>query len=521
MKKKYRLKRKVKITSVILVTLIFAVYLFAGGFNTLKSAYNSMINYLAAGDTPTIAKNIEDKHDGTYQLSLSVKGEAEKKVPKTNIIVIVDRSGSMDSQSGTGAYVPTTSTGNGLYGLVDGQYVPLERRGTSGNRTFWYNGVQYTGQRYQYDGTATRLQATQAAVNGLAGSLLGYNGKDGNPNDTVEMALVSFATNAQTNVANTTSASTFVSAVNNLDADGGTNWEAALQQANGINFGDDDPTYVIFFSDGSPTFHSTNGGYNNWNQTYRVYGSGQEQEPNMERSYTQAVDDATTLANKVGANNFYTIFAYGTRVGAGYMANLTTAAGAPAGNNYSASNTAELQDAFDEILENIEMAGIGEAVIDDGTTGEVKISSTDEHGLLRVDESSYKYTISFPINSDGKVQLNGKEATVSGNKITWGDGKELVGEVQGNNFIYTWTEENDLYDFVPEATNTNGKVEWDLSECGVLVNEATYTVYFDVYPSQETYDMIAKIKNGKTTDERKALYDALDENVKKYLASKE
>ena len=467
-KKKGILKSKKKLTGVIVTSLLVLVA--ALGFlmpNNFKSILNSARNVFAAGDEPVINKARTNNGDGTYKLSLSVKGDSEKIVPKANVIVIVDRSGSMDTQSGTGAYVPTTSTGTGLYGFVDGNYVPLERRGTSGNRTFWYNGVQYTGQRYQYDSTATRMQATQAAVNGLASSLLAHNGGD-NPDDTIEMALVSFATNAQTNVANTTSVSTFTTAVNGLDADGGTNWEAALQQANGINFGDDDPTYVIFFSDGSPTFHSTNGGYNNWNNTYRVYGSGQEQEPNMERSYTQAVDDAAALANKFGKENFYTIFAYGTNVGAGYMSDLTAAAGAPAGNNYSASNTAELQDAFDEILENIELAGIGDAVINDGTTNQVS-TSTGVVELLEVDENSYKY------------YKNGEE----------------------------WTDpEND--DEIA-AHLVDGVVKWDLSKLGVLENDVTYEVTFDVYPSQTTYDYIADLENGVIE------YSDLPAEVQKYL----
>ena len=224
------------------------------------------------GDIPAHNKRIKDNEDGTYTLSLDVTGDSVKNPQKINVIVIVDRSGSMDDGAGTGTYVATNSTGNGLYGLIDGEYVPLERRGTQGNRTFWYNGVQYTGQRYRYDSSATRLEATKSAINGLASSLLSYNGKDGNPADTVQMALVSFATTAQTNVSGTTEVGTYATAVNGLDADGGTNWEAALKEANTVSFGDNDPTFVIFFSDGSPTFY---GGSN-------VHGSGYEEEPNMD-----------------------------------------------------------------------------------------------------------------------------------------------------------------------------------------------------------------------------------------------
>ena len=428
-------------------------------------------NLLAANDVPEHKKVRTANTDKTYTLSLDVKGDAEKKPQNVNIIVIVDRSGSMSTQSGTGNYVPSNENGTNMYGLVDGKYVPLERRGTSGNRTFWYNGVQYTGQRYQYDATATRMQATRAVVNGLADALLSYNGKDGNADDTVEMALVSFATNAQTNVAKTTDKSTFETAVNGLSANGGTNWEAALQQANSISFGDTDPTYVIFFSDGSPTFHASNGGYGNWNNTYNVYGSGHEEEPNMERSYTQAVDDATTLATKVGKANFYTIFAYGTNTGSTYMKDLTTAAGAPATNNYSATSTAELQDAFDQILENIEMAGIGNVEIVDGTTNKVVRSDNTVANLLTVDESSFRY------------YKNGED----------------------------WVIGDDTPELKAKLDPETGEVVWDLSSLGVLENDVTYTVKFEVYPSQETYDLIADLKNGTVK------YNDLDENVKKYL----
>ena len=277
------------------------------------------VAFAAAGDVPDHAKVLKVNDDGTFTIALNVTGDSEKQIQKVNVIVIVDRSGSMGTDAGTGevTYTPTNANGTNLYGLVDGEYVQLTRQGNGfSGYTYWYNGTQYTGQRYtRQQANQSRLAATQEAVNNLAETLLGYNGKDDNPADTVQMALVSFATNATTNVTSTTSYSTFSSAVNQLNANGGTNWEAALQEADGVSFGDSDPTFVIFFSDGSPTFHATNGGYNNYNQQYGVYGSGQEQEPNMERSYTQATDDAASIASKVGVKNFYTIFAYGTTVG--------------------------------------------------------------------------------------------------------------------------------------------------------------------------------------------------------------
>ena len=427
-------------------------------------------NYKAAGDVPEHTKGLIPNGDGTYQLSLDVKGEAEKKTPKVNVIVIVDRSGSMGDKVVTGVrYDATNSTDDGLYGLVDGEYVLLTREWSYSGREwrFYYNGNRYTGQRYrrvEETSDDTRMDATKEAVNSLASTLLAYNGKDGNPSDTVEMALVTFATTAQTTLGETTSSTTFTNAVNNISvATGnaaGTNWEAALKQANTISFGsdDNDPTFVIFFSDGAPTFYDRNNGGTN--------GTGHEEEPNMANSYNAATDDAKTLATKVGTNNFYTIFAFGKDYGATYMTNLTTAAGAPNGNNYSASDTTALQNAFNDILTKIEMAGIANATINDGTTHNVKTTSGQIANLLEVDEDSFKYYK---------------------NNVEWAD--------------------------APKATfnKTTGEVEWDLSSLGVLENGVTYKVTFDVYPSQYTYDIVSEMKNGDLA------WLSLDANIRQYL----
>ena len=441
--------------------------------------------FAAAGDVPSHDKVLKLNDDGTFTLALNVTGDAEKQIQKVNVIVIVDRSGSMNEQSGTGAYVASNTNGATMYGYIDGEYRLLERSGGGFGQpvTYSYEGTVYTGQRYIYDNTATRLQATQAAVNGLANTLLSYNGKDDNPDDTVEMALVSFSTNATTNVSKTSDATTFTNAVNGLTQGGGTNWEAALQEANDVDFGDSDPTYVIFFSDGAPTFHASNGGYNNWNNQYGVYGTGQEQEPNMERSYTQATDDAAALATKVGTDRFYTIFAYGTNVGAGYMTDLTEAAGAPAANNYSASNTVELEEAFAAILEAIEMAGIGAVSMDDGTTSNVTLQADPDSSanLLTIDESSYKYY------------------------RAGGDYSDIADyDPENGEYGAEWAD-------APEAKLQNGSVKWDLSSEGVLENGVTYTVTFDCWPSQTTLDIVADIKNDPDS------YDKLDANIKKYI----
>ncbi|MBQ6489167.1 MAG: Cna B-type domain-containing protein, partial [Solobacterium sp.] len=374
----------------------------------------------AAGDTPPHTKSIHDNEDGTWTLSLDVVGESEKKPNNVNVIVIVDTSGSMDTR--TGGY-----------------------------------------------GSATRMEAAQSAVNSLADKLFAYNTTSA-PN-TVQMALVSFSTKA-TAGSPTNSVATFKSSINNLDADGGTNWEDALVKAKNVSFGDDDPTFVIFVSDGNPTFRNTRGNYNPMDNYYYnsegVYGNGSDSQTvggitaatTISRCYDHAKDDAASLASAVGTSNFYTIGAYGN---VDRMQSLTTDAGAPSSNYYSAANTTALQNALSEILAKIEMSGIGNAEITDGTTNQVTTSS-GKIELLEVDTTSYKY------------YKAGQE---------WAD--------------------------APEATFENGAVNWDLSDEGVLENGVRYTVTFDVYPSQYTYDTIAKLKNGDLT------YTNLDPELKKYI----
>ena len=51
---------------------------------------------------------------------------------------------------------------------------------------------------------------------------------------------------------------------------------------------------------------------------------------------------------------------------------------------------------------------------------------------------------------------------------------------------------------------------WDLGD-DLLENGVTYTVTFDVWPSQDTLDLIADIKNDPS------VYDDLDDTLKQYL----
>ena len=387
--------------------------------NPIAKAPNAEVNadpVRSAGSIPPHTKNITDNQDGTYTISLDIVGESEKKPNNINVIVIFDRSGSMTTQ---------------------------------------------------------RMNAAKTAVNNLANSLFAYNTSSA-PN-TVQMALVDFSTTASSHNPVNTYAD-FSRAVNNLNANGGTNWEDALQEAANVDFGDNDQTFVVFVSDGNPTFRNTAGNtritdnrwYNYDNIFYDsdgVYGLGSDNPSNynyspqsMQKCYDHAVDDAQALANKVTPANFFTIGAFGN---VDRMEDLTNDAGSDSSKNYySAADTAALNQAISDILAKIEMAGFADVEIDDGTTNQVTTSSGDVAELLEL-VPNFKY-----------YRSGGDYGTLD----PWAD--------------------------APEAKIENGEVVWDLSSVGVLENGVRYTVTFDCYPSQTTYDYIAQLKNGdiKYTD---------------------
>ena len=436
--------------------------------------------YAAAGNVPDHSKTLIKNDDGTYTIALSVTGDAEKVTQpvKTNVIVILDTSGSMDEGTGNTevTYTPSDQNDRNMYGTNDGgqTYFRIYRRGwwpdyyytTTPDGQTRYNGTRYLRQ----EANQTRLEAAQSAINNLAGTLLSKNGQDGNPDDLIQMALVTFANGSNTARTPTTSQTQFETAVNNTNANGGTNWEAGLRTANNIDFGDDDQTFVIFVSDGNPTFYIND-------STGNRGGTGYETEDNINTSYNQAVPAAVALANKVTPNNFFTIGAYGN---VDRMESLTTAAGAPGENYFSAENTAALQEALAAILEKIEMAGIAEVDISDGTTDQVSVGSSTAN-LLNVDTSSFKY-----YRAGGTADAGGEKYDSS----------------QNNGLGEEWAD-------APDATYENSTVDWDLSTVGVLENGVTYTVTFDCWPSQDTLDYLADIENG--------LYDTLPEAAKKYI----
>ena len=450
-----------------------------------------MTAYADAGDEPDHSKVVTADKDGGYTIALDVTGDSEKAVTKVNVVVVLDSSGSMTTNTGNTevTYNPTNQNRvNNVYGLVDGEYVELHVE-VSGN---WFSGftftyyypwtgsastsTEYTGQRYtRQTSNQSRMEAASDAVNDLAEALLSNNGGD-NPDDTVEMVLVDFDTHASQKTVRT-DATRFATDVASADPEGGTNWEAALTTAKSALNQDGEKTYIIFVSDGNPTFRDSqfNDSWNDYRNQDRVYGDGQENTTHSDgtTNVSRCYDAAKAVTDTITSDDDYVLYTIGIYGNVDRMEGL-------GGTYYSAEDTAALQEALNKIWEDIILSGIGAVEINDGTT--TSLSSGDyDLSLITVDESSYKY-----YRSGGAYSTAGAY------------GEEWVADEDGENGP-------------PPAEFKDDAVNWDLSSVGVLEDGVTYAVTFKVWPSQQALDLVADIKNDPS------VYDDIPEDLQKYI----
>ncbi|MGI6744010.1 MAG: DUF5979 domain-containing protein [Eubacteriales bacterium] len=420
---------------------------------------------------PAVSKTLTPNSDGTYTLSLSVTGAASSvsESSKADVIVVLDTSGSMNDEVVTYQEYPT-----GRYGLVNGNYVGLYyyqgryRELTNDNYTgtvyyrtgSWpsYDYTEYNGTRYIRQ-TSTRLNIAKTTINSLAEQLLDYNTAD-DP-DKVNLSLVTFANLAVTRVTGTDDIDTFRNAVNNLTASGGTNWEDALHDANAIATREGADVYIIFVSDGNPTFRNTQGGDDGTSEDDRhgtspnfYYGSGNSD--NNGKNYQWALVEATAIVN--AGKELFCIGVFGNVTN---MENLAVQSGAGIENYYSADDYDAITEAFSNIISQITNAfGYKDIAFNDSITG---MTST----FVEADPTTFTYT-----RSGGD----------------YGAGTPWIG--------------------APSAVYNEGQVTWNLGDMQ-LENGVTYTVSFKVWPSQDAYDLVADLNNGlenydDLTEEQKA-----------------
>ena len=359
-------------------------------------------------DAPVHHKSATLNDDGTIDIKLDVTGNSvqHSETSKADVIVVMDLSASMDKTVGYGWFPPS------------------------------------------------RLDIAKSAVKSLAQQLLANN-TDANP-DAVQLSLVTFGGYASKNIDKTTSLNTFETVVDNLSAydgsaqnpnkaRGGTNWQNALSVANSISPRSGASTYIIFVSDGNPTFRDTRGSGDSRRDSeyqavdidgHRIYGSGNSDNNGLNYSY------AAGVASTINSNK-KTLFSVGTFGDASKMRDLATAAG-QSDNYYREDDRDALNEAFNDIVKTI-----------------------------NTDVSYKNVSVSDTLNSDAvEFSLPDGSATTTP--------------------TFTYTKGGQNWDNAPKATVAGGKIDWDLSSVEKLETGVTYSVSFKVRLKQEAYDAAAK-----------------------------
>ena len=351
--------------------------------------------------TLTPNKNANGTEDGTYTLTLTVKGKTESQgsTSKANVLVVLDTSGSMGYSSGKGG---------------------------------------------------TRLRVAKNAVNKLAEELLANNKT---VSDTIELGLITFSTNVNHTYGKTTSLSTFSGHVNAMSADGGTNWEAALLAANQYDFEDDDPVHIIFVSDGAPTYRKNANGYTK-DKEGSVYGEGDADTYGMNLNAAQMAAEAITNANK----QLYTIYAFGNGDGGeAKMKSLFVNEDEREANSFDASGEDALNEAFAKIISKINKdLSYANVTITDGMTNltaSVEISGGVKDYVYEIEKADG--TIISNDNVPDEIKTAGYDDTSK--SVVWNIGGENAnyklegGSTYKVSFVVWPTQE--AYDEVARLSN--------------------------------------------------------------------
>ncbi len=314
------------------------------------------------------------------------------------------------------------------------------------------------GQYGDYEAYPSRLLVAKNAVNSLAKELLANNTTD-NP-DAVHISLVTFGSYATISKGFTKDLQDFQTTVNGLktgssDKTGGTNWEDGLTVANHMATDDPKQTYIIFVSDGDPTFRNTPYGDQRYKENaqhiingHTIYGSGNSDNNGNNYYFASQVAKEITGAGK-------TLFSVGVFGSVSKMQNLAKYAyKGQLRNYYKADDQDALNNAFENIVNTI-------------TTN---ISYTN----VKIEDTLNSKYVDY-------VLPDGAEAP---------------------HFSYSYTKNGEAYTpaaAIPAASLADGKVTWNLG--GIeLEKGVTYAVSFDVKLKQEAYDEAAKAEGDFKVD---------------------
>lgn len=392
---------------------------------------------------PKILKGSESNSDGTNTLSLSITGHTAAKAMEklADVVILLDVSGSMNENM---------------------------------------NGDEYDSYGREIPVSQRRLYYAKEAINQLADDLLTRVNPDGEK--LVRMGLVTFSTSAENQIALTDDLDEFKDQVDDLTANGGTNWEKALNLANQMTVASDRATFVIFVTDGDPTFRMRRMGttdaelYNdlfgydgadNYYLSDYVYGRGDTDIYN--RNYDGAVDEAKTIvANK---KTLYTVGIANDSSNLGKFSNEVGAA-----RYFTSENSQDILNAFADIGRFINAkTGQSDIQMTDGITH--LTNTVEKSGMLQLDGNFQYWKAPAPANWSTMTEEQKAAYTPAEEGFTeWDPASEKCAEA--------------FYD------KESGAVKWNMGKDFMLEDGVTYKVTFRAWPTQEAYDIIANLNNG-------------------------
>ena len=305
----------------------------------------------------------------------------------------------------------------------------------------------------------SRLDYAKNAANDLVNSVV----KDGND---VRVAVVSFNRDAKTVVGYTSDKGELRRGIDGLCADDGTNWEAGLAAANGLTARDGAKKYIVFLSDGEPTYRYEKHSVLGYSRT-EVAGNG--------LYYEQAnFDHAVAEAKKRGNATLFSVAVGSTQKVSERMSSFQKEATGSTDGCYSATTPEALRQAFASITQTItQSAQYTNVTITDALTDYVNF-----------------------VGKDGNVRVSARDA-------------------EGNEVSLSPSD----YEVSVDAATKRATLRFRQGQNGqagfVLGEDVTYTLSFDVELTQAAYDAAAAA--GKTTtlptnSEGKLSYSVVNDN---------
>lgn len=306
----------------------------------------------------------------------------------------------------------------------------------------------------------SRLDNAKTAANDLVNSVV----KNGN--DDVRVAVVSFNRDAKTVVGYTSDKGELRRGIDGLWADGGTNWEAGLAAANGLTARDGAKKYIVFLSDGEPTYRYEKHSFLGYSWT-EVAGNG--------RYYEQAnFDHAVAEAKKRGNATLFSVAVGSTQKVSERMSSFQKEATGSTDGCYSATTPEALRQAFASITQTITQSA-----------QYTNVTMTD----VLTDYVNF-------VGKDGNVRVSARDA-------------------EGNEVSLSPSD----YEVSVDAATKRATLRFRQGQNGqagfVLGEDVTYTLSFDVELTQAAYDAAAAA--GKTTtlptnSEGKLSYSVVNDN---------